>query len=186
MNRQVFSFAAFFCWSLWKARNALYFDHATVDPLRASSPVNTLWRPPPDGYLKLNSDVTLHQSNKGNGVGFVFREANGKPLLAVSAPLFFSTPLMGEALALRMGLSAVVAHRFCFSVAESDNLALIRMLQEDTTEANVFIRPIVCDILALAAQCNSVIFFSHSKVSQHGGTYVGQECYNNILPLKKK
>ncbi|KAJ4972745.1 hypothetical protein NE237_005919 [Protea cynaroides] len=123
-------------WTLWSIRNELYFENKHVDPMEtirraehafweyqqhsveqsegntvlvsADSAMNS-WAPPPPGYFKLNTDAAMNLHTKQCGIGFVLRNGSGQSLLVVSQPTFFSTPVIGEALALRVAIFEVLS-----------------------------------------------------------------------------
>ncbi|KAJ4961544.1 hypothetical protein NE237_021454 [Protea cynaroides] len=93
--QQVFSYAAFLCWNMWKSRNELYFDHKSyslvdvifraekafneyymsVSPSQVqASSMHIILAPaatrtlPPVGCFKLNSDAALKQGSGRVGV----------------------------------------------------------------------------------------------------------------------
>ncbi|KAJ4954189.1 hypothetical protein NE237_031021 [Protea cynaroides] len=179
------SLAAFICWCLWNAQNELYFDHKSADPkevvfraekafLEYQSSISPLpkrdllastqslvvphWRPPPSDFFKVNSHAALNQHSQGSGVGFINRDSCGRPKLAVSQPIAFLSPVIGEALALCMALSEALSNGYLNVHVEFDNLELIRMLNQESQEDNVYLLPLLNDIRSIAGNGISVVF----------------------------
>ncbi|KAJ4968291.1 hypothetical protein NE237_014992 [Protea cynaroides] len=137
VGRQVFSFAALVCWTLWKARNEFYFEHHHTSPKETiyraekafreyqdwvqspSTPMSSsrttqssAWLPPPLGIIKINTDAALNLDDSGSGVGFIMRDDQGHILLAVSTPCSFLSLAIGEAMAIKAALEAAITHAF--------------------------------------------------------------------------
>ncbi|KAJ4976716.1 hypothetical protein NE237_001822 [Protea cynaroides] len=152
MSRNIFSFVAFVCWTLWPARNDLYFQNKLTDPIQVvrcaekafnefknlsgrqdnghvdsslRSGTCTYWHLPPVGYFKVNTDAALCSQTKTSGVGFIIRNFAGKVLLAVSQVIHFLSPKVGEALVIRAAMYEAVSHGFDKLIVESDNLEVL-------------------------------------------------------------
>ncbi|XP_043694381.1 uncharacterized protein LOC122645101 [Telopea speciosissima] len=127
-SKEVIGLSSFICWNLWKARNNLVFNgqlgspkevlfsaekefrefssqHPQKPNTESQQPKvnrdNLSWTPPEHMY-KLNTDASL--SDGTSGIGFVFRNSIGEPLVACSEPIKFNSILQGETLAVRAGL----------------------------------------------------------------------------------
>ncbi|XP_059639629.1 uncharacterized protein LOC132282003 [Cornus florida] len=101
---QCLSLASFICWTLWKCRNDLLFNHRRWDPFEASQKALTdffefqeihrqsqllsflpslsptfqhplKWSPPPMGFFKLNIDAAFNPARPSQTEGLVLRES---------------------------------------------------------------------------------------------------------------
>ncbi|KAJ4980605.1 hypothetical protein NE237_031442 [Protea cynaroides] len=133
-GKQVFSHVSFLCWHLWLARNSLYFENLKYSPqdvicraekdwkefwtlknpgqvvsqnFSLSSSPAVYWSPPPPGFYKLNTDAA-YQEKSQSGIGFIIRQPDGVVSMACSKQMMVrATMAIGEALAIREGLSIV-------------------------------------------------------------------------------
>ncbi|XP_059658336.1 uncharacterized protein LOC132304599 [Cornus florida] len=134
-SSQCYSLAAFICWTLWKCRNDLLFNHCRWDPFEASQKALTdffeyqeilrqsqsmsfpspsslsvhpplQWRPPPLGFLKLNFEVGFNQARQFCGGWMILRNHLGQPVKVASVFLsHVGGPCLAEGLVLRECLS---------------------------------------------------------------------------------
>ncbi|KAJ4977744.1 hypothetical protein NE237_008524 [Protea cynaroides] len=130
LRRKVFSLVAFLCWSLWQARNELYFDHKDSTPLTVVWRAETAWKeftaahvlvpdvnsslplfsspasrwfPPRIGIFSLTTDAALDSAYHQGGIGFLIRNHAGSPQLALLELSFFHSVSVIPRLTLRGG-----------------------------------------------------------------------------------
>ncbi|KAJ4974661.1 hypothetical protein NE237_007835 [Protea cynaroides] len=182
--------ASFLCWLLWKARNALYFNHKQCSPIdvirRAehafsefhdtlsvttgisppwvvSSPRTCLWHSPPVDFFKLNADAALQVDSNGSGIGFIIRSSLGQPMIAVSDPIRFLSSAIGEALAIRAGIVAAIKAGVANLQVELDNLEVIKLINRVLSESDPYLMIIVQDISCSMFSKGFYFCFFHSK-----------------------
>jgi glyoxylase-like metal-dependent hydrolase (beta-lactamase superfamily II) len=109
-------------WAIWSSRNNITHDKGVLDPVqtmvRTREALDVLdipryhakvlpghgWRPPDEGWIKINTDAGVSLENRKSGAGGVARNPSGfigawsKPYPGVT------NPLIAEALALRDGV----------------------------------------------------------------------------------
>lgn len=83
------------------------------------------WRPPRDNIVKFNSDAQFKLSTGRGFSGIVCRDHRGKLLTGVASPMFASSPLVAETLALREVVSLAANLNFHQALFESDCLDLV-------------------------------------------------------------
>ncbi|KAJ4961943.1 hypothetical protein NE237_021853 [Protea cynaroides] len=94
-------------------------------------------------------DAAMNGDQKGSDIGFFIRSSTGSPVLAVSEPLSFLSPTVGEALALRMGVLEALKAGLSTLHMESDNLEVINQINGVSREGDVYLLSIVQDIVLL-------------------------------------
>ncbi|XP_043705445.1 uncharacterized protein LOC122655307 [Telopea speciosissima] len=158
-GQDIAGLAAYMCWNLWKARNALVFNGVEGSPLEVISisenqfqeykaalqkpaytaprstfelqqELPTYCRPPPLNGFKLNIDAAFSKDH--SSLGYVIRNDKGSIIVAVSEPLQFASILQGEALAIRHGLILSISEGVEWLQVESDNQQVIRLINSDS------------------------------------------------------
>ncbi|XP_043689380.1 uncharacterized protein LOC122640294 [Telopea speciosissima] len=126
------------------------------------------WTPPPQGCVKINSDLSQKKDLDSGGFGFIIQNHEGVCLLAVSEPSQIRSILCGEGFAMRIGLLYTLSEGFEYIIAESDNLERIQYLNNLAKARPVEASPIIHDITHLRSyfidcsfhyicrECNSV------------------------------
>ncbi|KAJ4961558.1 hypothetical protein NE237_021468 [Protea cynaroides] len=165
---KVSSFVAFMCWSLWRARNELYFEQKYSSPIdviwraekgfreyveieapvpdevpspMARTPVRaSTWSPSAPGFFTLSADATFCLAKQRSGIGYVVRDHLGQPLLAVSEVSFFHSSVVGEAFALQSGIAAALSAGYSSLKVESDNLEVINLVNGVQKDCNVYLK----------------------------------------------
>ncbi|XP_043689312.1 uncharacterized protein LOC122640225 [Telopea speciosissima] len=122
-SKEIFSFASFVCWFLWLARNKLIFKGTVSPPVEVASKAERAWfefwetegsphkvvsrnsvdlqpmprwLPPPENFVKLNSDAALPLDSSLGGLGFIFRDVNETVRGACSCLVPFSESLSAQ------------------------------------------------------------------------------------------
>jgi hypothetical protein len=170
------------CWYIWEARNDARNNRGHPDPTRTSvkilayidmiiqqcfkakpsnrreTDVAPRWSPPPPGVVLVNSDVALFADCRQMAMGAVFRDSEGKCLAAASLPLQgFTSPEMGEALALRGAVMIARDKGFNNVVFVSDCLSLIQRLNSPAPDRSE-VGSVVKDIKTLVAGFSTASF----------------------------
>ncbi|KAJ4958239.1 hypothetical protein NE237_025350 [Protea cynaroides] len=57
-GKQVFSFVAFMCWNLWKARNDFYFENVDCSPMEICQRAKRTWK---DFFATVSTGTSSHQ-----------------------------------------------------------------------------------------------------------------------------
>ncbi|PON70489.1 Ribonuclease H-like domain containing protein [Trema orientale] len=121
----------------------------------------SVWIPPPPKWYKINSDVAVRSDH--SVCSAVGRDSQGVIVFATTTRVNVTEPSVGEALALKEGLSQVLLRKLQPAVLESDCQELISTLQGSLQPAwNIC--SIVEEIL-LMARCVGVIEFSYTPRS---------------------
>ncbi|KAJ4956982.1 hypothetical protein NE237_013765 [Protea cynaroides] len=152
------------CWTLWTARNALYFegkagssmeiiikaekafheyqssvevfnDHAT--PTTAMSSSSFTWSFLDSGTHIINTDAAFTKDNQAGGIGYIVRDVVGNPWFAMLLSCLFSSTVIGEALAIRCGVVHAVESGFRNIQVELDNLEVISLLKDCSKAGDV-------------------------------------------------
>lgn len=95
------------------------------------SPSNSIvcWSPPPDGYWKLNTNVTCSASPLSTGLGLLCRDKNGDIMVASSIYLDFQMEVhMAELKGILEGMKIALSLGFTKVKVESDCLLAIRFI----------------------------------------------------------
>lgn len=121
------------------------------------------WKPPEEGWAKINTDGALQLHVRKGGVGLVARDFRGEVLGAVGAPLAdFSDPLIVETVAMFMGLQWAARKGWKRVVFESDCAVLITALRNPSTKFHMEVGDILDSCALLFAQFDT-LSFAHIK-----------------------
>lgn len=104
------------------------------------------WRPPRQGWLKINTDSSFIKSKIGVS-GVIIRDENGRFLSRLTRKHATVDPLMAEALALRDGITLASSLGLNKVVLESDCLEAVRACRKKIQRAEI--TPILEDIWCL-------------------------------------
>ncbi|XP_027169555.1 uncharacterized protein LOC113769293 [Coffea eugenioides] len=91
--------------------------------------VQVRWKCPVQAIVKLNSDGCLRGNPRRSGGGGLFRDSDGRVLLAFSCYFGEMTSLQAEVKALLHGVQLVIARGLANFHLESDSLVLIQLIQ---------------------------------------------------------
>lgn len=147
------SLFAILAWNIWKARNKRIFENIFLEPrevvcrslrlfqdLRAHSNVkgkslkksdrNIAWIPPPQGLLKINSDVAVFGDGQV-GLGFVIRNSRGDVMMSgVKRCKADGDSTLLEALALRFAMRQAIDGGLHRLMIETDSEILANSLRD--------------------------------------------------------
>ncbi|XP_072077755.1 uncharacterized protein [Arachis hypogaea] len=172
----------FLAWEVWKARNHAVHQRSKPNPLlviykakqietefaeMAEEPAKSFvndrrtvrrvtWRPPLPGWIKCNVDAAFLAALSGGATAAVFRDYAGNLLTASNFKIAATSPLVAEALAVRVAL--IIAKNFQLKriIFESDSLILIQALKSKASIAEIQV--ILDDILDLARHISNCGF----------------------------
>ncbi|KAF7815391.1 reverse transcriptase [Senna tora] len=173
-DESVFALVASICWFIWKGRYFFVFEKKTSDPVltkdlaekacdeflsvrvkpkSCSAPplardsATSVWAPPVSGFFKANVDGAFNPKDLRAGLGVIFRDFEGVVLDGCSIPVFASSCLMVEALAVRQAVRMARDLELDNVVIESDCADLVNSIGSDVNrQCNL-----VADWLAKAA-----------------------------------
>ncbi|KAJ4954781.1 hypothetical protein NE237_011564 [Protea cynaroides] len=138
--QQVFSLVGFICWTIWKARNELYFEQ------NDSSPVDVILRAE-RAYKEYSGIAFLHNLHPHLTVGVHFQFPHGFLFLMVFLKLntdaAFSDRFSDSDIAVRAGLSEAFKAGYSTLFVKSDCLDMIRMPNGDLLQEDVYLMLIV-------------------------------------------
>ena len=139
-------------WNIWYARNATVFDnnppnwniqilhinHLANACFRAFMESNkhrierwVRWKPPPDSYIKLNSDGSSFGNPSTAGFGGLLRNADGDWIVGFSGYCGVVDNLCAELLALRRGLKLAWDYGYRQLICEIDCLEIVRLVRNE-------------------------------------------------------
>ncbi|KAL5743609.1 hypothetical protein ACOSQ2_026725 [Xanthoceras sorbifolium] len=119
---------------LWSRASTYFsdFQSATTSALSNSSIPKQLWSRPPDGAFKLNVDASVVSGLGCFGLGLIFRDDSGFPVLAKSQVCSGSISVkVAEARAVLEGVSLAVELAFFPLFIESDSLSVVQLYKRD-------------------------------------------------------
>ena len=98
-----------------------------------------VWSPPPDGFLKINSDGSFKEQNHNGGWGFIIRNDQGENLVAGAGNIRnVFDPLHAEAVAMKHAIEEAVRMGCLNVILETDATVLRQaMITEDYDEASI-------------------------------------------------
>lgn len=102
------------------------------------------WRPPPDNYIKVNTNAAYSPRNGKCMMGIIFRDSSGTYLTTAANAIVAPSPLVAEALALREAISMAVNLQIPSVNFEYDNQCLIETCRGRAIKEEV--RGIITDI----------------------------------------
>ncbi|KAL4286439.1 uncharacterized protein [Arachis hypogaea] len=117
------------------------------------SKVPVKWRPPPHGWLQLNTDVAFSDVTKTGAAAAVIREHQGNVLRGTINKIITRSTLSAEAQAIRKAI--ILANNLGIQKAtiESDNQLLVQTLKTGSTIWEV--NPIIQDIRTIQKQMSN-------------------------------
>jgi hypothetical protein len=153
-------------WAIWTSRNNITHDKAGFDPTHSMQMTRDMlalldvpmmharilpghgWKPPDDGWVKINTDAGISFDARKGGAGGVVRDAAGF-IGAWSKPYpGISDPLIAEAMALRDGVIFAKLRGFSRVVMEVDCLEIVD-LWDSRAGSRAVIAPILQEIEGL-------------------------------------
>lgn len=106
------------------------------------------WKPPPQGYFKLNTDAATSTGSDAIGIGAVLRDSEGRMKWAMAHRLCgYKSPLIAEALAMRAGVSAVADMGLQNVIMETDCLQVVQAMANESEPFLSEVQGIIHDCL---------------------------------------
>lgn len=171
-------------WAIWTSRNNITHDKASLDPIQSMKRTReTLalleiplqqsrilpgygWRPPDDGWVKINTDASVSSLQHKSGAGGIARTPSTF-LAAWSKPYpEVSDPLTAETLALRDGVIFAKLRGLSRVVMEVDCLEVVNLWNSRTFSRSL-VAPLLSEIEELAS---SFISFVIQHVMRNANT----------------
>ena len=90
------------------------------------------WRPPPQGYVKLDIDGSHHDRTEVMGAGGLIRDSQGRWLASFATHRQGGNALMAEAVALHLGLQFAWEKGFRDVLCETDCKELFNLLEDQS------------------------------------------------------
>nr|CAD1832798.1 unnamed protein product [Ananas comosus var. bracteatus] len=117
------------------------------------------WRPPPDGWVKLNTDGSFVGRDSSGGAGFVARDSEGLFVFAGASNCPGVNPLYSELWAIRAALTKAIEAGFPRVLLESDSSSAVHLLGGGIKNANAprGTKQLVQDCLALRCRFLEII-----------------------------
>jgi ribonuclease HI len=171
-------------WAIWTSRNSITHDNGTTDPVHSVKRIRDDlaildlpsghtkimpgfgWKPPDDGWIKVNTDAGVALDARKCGAGGVARTASGfvgawsKPQEGVT------DPLVAEALALREGVLFAKLRGFAQVVMEVDCLEVVDLWVTRQASRSL-IAPILFEVEELARDFTSFCIKHVKRHSNH-------------------
>ncbi|RYR36428.1 hypothetical protein Ahy_A09g041389 [Arachis hypogaea] len=170
-------------WTIWKARNNYEYNniepnpestinHARIiekeynslikeniskvreDNKGRSLPV--IWRPPPQSWLKVNSDAAFSIGTKTGATASVIRDHTGKILGGSATVIQANSSLSAEAQALREAVILVENLNIQRTIIETDSLQIVQTLKSGDTIWEI--DPIIQDIISIQKRLSNCGF----------------------------
>lgn len=117
-----------FTWSLEVSNNWTQM----VDLLTNYRPVFSSrivqWSPPPNGWLKCNTDGASRGNPGPSFAAFCLRDSNGNLVVATGVKLLDSTNLVAEAVAIREGLNYCLNNQLTQIILEANSMVMVNIL----------------------------------------------------------
>ncbi|XP_016755332.1 uncharacterized protein LOC108455304 [Gossypium arboreum] len=112
-------------------RNFSEFLHVQENARSHSTPqtLASSWNPPPHGFIKINVDVSFDQRSKTASLAAIARGSDGSFITGANALNFAGSPLVAEALAVRLGSMLANTQQWRNTILESDNQTMIKCLK---------------------------------------------------------
>ncbi|XP_043692767.1 uncharacterized protein LOC122643182 [Telopea speciosissima] len=182
-SRSLITLCSFVCWHVWLSRNDLVFGRKVWQPTEVISaaikafqefnaiPSNVIsyppsmvalpqqWIAPTTDYVKCNCDASYSANLNKSGVGFICRDHNGLPLIAISCPSSFSDILVGEAIVVQLSIMGMITNGFERVMIGFDNMNLITYIKDGGGTSPLHIRALVDNIIHLSSSFVSCCFF---------------------------
>jgi hypothetical protein len=194
-------------WSIWTSRNNIVHDKGSLDHVQSLKMTRDAlalmelprhharilpghgWRPPEEGWVKINTDAGISSDTARGGAGGIARTKTEfigawcKPYPGVT------DPMIAEALSLRDGVIFAQLRGFSRVVMEVDCLEIVNLWDSRAVSRSV-ITPVLLDIEGLASSFTSFII-QHvkrfSNMSAHlcaklACTQDETSCWMNLVP----
>lgn len=147
-----------FLWAIWKERSQAFHEGRNPNPWAALQMANLIindyfshwckqklgtrpcasllvsnkmWRPPPSGALKINTDACFDREKRVAQAGIVIRDENGKLLGGHTKKYPTYSPMMAEALAVREALALALNCNMGKTFIETDCQEVVRACRNE-------------------------------------------------------
>ncbi|XP_062028542.1 uncharacterized protein LOC133744454 [Rosa rugosa] len=199
------------CWHIWKARNDVIFRNSSLNPrtvsiaaaatvLGSSTHLATVrralpshqtnsihWQPPSRGFTKINFDGFVCSESAAGG--FVLRDTDRRPLIAVTRNLGRTTVPVAEAIALRNSLACARDRGYKRIEVEGDSKLVIDAVTDNISPPWRLIT-FVSDIKEIASCFDSISFkhvfreanFVADAVANLGHTITSEATWSGNFP----
>lgn len=144
-------------WSIWKERNLAVFEKKRPDPVATIKRANLLiddyfsfwkgqsrvppsqglqpmaskvWRPPPKGMLKLNSDASFNSTRLIANAGIIIQNEKGEVCMGLTKVFLATSPLVAEALSMRESMIFAKSLGIKNIIFESDCQELVKACRD--------------------------------------------------------
>lgn len=194
-------------WHIWKARNDWVFNYVPVDPKTVMDKAsfmwtefhvclvrggnqeqpsgqvdtNTRWIPPHKGQLKINCDVALKQGNPKAAIAALLRDHKGNIIDGRASFVQAASVSQGEALAIRLAGSLMLANQLQNTIIESDNQTVIKLCSTENVPPWE-LAPIIDDIRLFSnlACCSFSWVRKHCNRAAH---WIATNFLNGAIPF---
>ncbi|XP_015383105.1 uncharacterized protein LOC107175839 [Citrus sinensis] len=193
LNRTDFELLVACFWSIWHARNLFLFEGKKADPLVSMAKAEAVldsykrvkipssshleskitvkqqrWKPPPQGWIKINVNAATKIEKQVAGLGIVLRDFNGSVVAAAVKPSkFYGDIIFAEAEAIEWGLQVARFISMASIIVEIDSQGVSDLLNnKKSNRSEVFwvileIQELVKDFCNVKVQytprhCNSI------------------------------
>lgn len=120
------------------------------------------WKPPKNGFLKLNTDGAWKEENVKTGIGGVFRDARGRWEFGFSKKIEAASLEAAELLAIREELQIAWDCNYHQLEVECDALGVVQLLSKPLEAEHHPLGVVVMDICILLSR-NWKVEFMHTK-----------------------
>ncbi|KAL0427695.1 UNVERIFIED_CONTAM: hypothetical protein Slati_2944300 [Sesamum latifolium] len=108
-------------------------DHCMARAAKKSTEqINCAWSPPPPGWIKINSDVSLKDDKCV--AAFTIRDHFSTLISAEAKEIFASDPSVAELKAIRMAVSKIHADNVEHAILESDSAVAVKWIKNKAEE----------------------------------------------------
>ncbi|OEL13880.1 hypothetical protein BAE44_0025101 [Dichanthelium oligosanthes] len=139
-------------------------------PSPSSRVVLVRWRPPPEGWFKVNFDGSVyHDGSRRASIGGAIRDSAGRLVLAFAEKTEHSTVGIVEARAMLRGLQLAGQLGLERVVAEGDDLVLVQLLRGEETQTRipVAIQEEILGVLRCFSSCDIQHVFREGNQVAH-------------------
>lgn len=192
------------CWTLWRARNDLVWNHKTTKANRIvaaarqylaqwkvtqnrsfTNPLQpcvegdgaTTWVKPQPNIVKVSVDAAVFEDRGGVGFGLVARDSNGTLIEAIAKvhPALVS-PVVAEAMAFKEALSWADAQGWHDAVMESDCLSMVQAIRSQVPMRS-YLGQIIEDCREMLRRLNKITLFFVKRSANMVAHQVARESY---------
>lgn len=132
-------------WSIWTSRNNITHDKGDYDPVQSMKLIREAlasldlpqdharilpghgWRPPDEGWIKINTDGSIAMEARRGGVGGVARSSSALKAAWCKPYTGITDPIVAEALALRDGVIFAKLRGYDQVILETDSLEMVNL-----------------------------------------------------------